>query len=453
MSNSVNISQSDKGKVKEMKDVNKTKQQLIGELGFLRRQLADLEEVKAKQTDEIRMMNERMGYYFPRIEHINKDALFVIFDRKFEFVNRAFEEIFGYDSGDIIGPDFDAMKMIDPDWRKFVQNKFREGLRGDFSVHQFEFIGLKKDGRKVGCEASVIFIPYKWGMAIHGVVHDVTMRKRVSDELQRNIDKLQTALDAIPTSVFYMDGRHRFVKINQALSKLFKLPPSSILGKTLSEIFPNVPPDQLSHFIQDNLEVMQSGNPRRGLIEAFPTSKGRKWVQTDRMPFRDEQGKISGLVCLAIDITSIRETEEKLWYLSFHDVLTGFYNKAYFEEELIKLDGSRQLPISIIVARIENFDSVNKKGHEAANELLKRTADILKVFRSEDVVARVADDKFAGLLPQAPAEVAQAVLLRIRKALENNNKQNEIQVELKLSVLTKEKGSSLSGILKEAEGL
>lgn len=437
-----------------MKDEKKTKQQLIGELGFLRRQVADLEELKAKQTDEIRMLNERMGYYFPRLEQLNNDALFVIFDRKFEFVNPAFEEIFGFEAGEIVGSDFDTMKLIDPDWRKFVQNKFREGLRGDFSVHQFEFIGLKKDGRKVGCEASVIFIPYKWGMAIHGVLHDVTMRKRVNDELQRNIDKLQSALDAIPTSVFYMDSRHRFIKVNQALSKLFKLPPSSILGKTLPEIFPNVPPDQLSHFIQDNMDVMQSGNPKRGLIEPLPTSKGRRWVQTDRMPFRDSEGKINGMVCLAIDITNIRETEEKLWYLSFHDVLTGLYNKAYFEEELLKLDGSRQLPISIVVTKVNNFESVSQKqGHEAATELLKRTAGILKVFRTEDVVARVADDKFMGLLPQTPLEVAQGVVQRLMKTLENNNKQHAIALDLRFDVLTKEKGSTLSGILKEAEAL
>jgi diguanylate cyclase (GGDEF)-like protein len=232
------------------------------------------------------------------------------------------------------------------------------------------------------------------------------------------------------------------------------LPPSSILGKTLQEIFPNLPPDQLAHFVQDNLEVMQSGNPKRGYIEAFPTNKGRKWVQTDRMPFRDDKGSINGLVCLAIDITNIRETEEKLWYLSFHDVLTGLYNKAYFEEELLKLDGSRQLPVSIVLAKIENYETVNRtKGSEPANELLKRTASILKVFRTEDVVARVADDKFVGLLPQAPAEIAAAVIERMQKTLENDNKQNDIPLELKFSVLTKEKGSSLSGILKEAEEL
>lgn len=436
-----------------MNDEKKTKKQLIGELGFLRRQVADLEDLKARQTDEIRMLNERMGYYFPRLEQLN-DALFVIFDRKFEFVNPAFEEIFGYEAGEIIGSDFDTMKIIDPDWRKFVQNKFREGLRGDFSVHQFEFIGLKKDGRKVGCEASVIFIPYKWGMAIHGVLHDITMRKRVNDELQRNIDKLQSALDAIPTSVFYLDSGQRFIKVNQALAKLFKLPVNSILGKTLAEIFPHVPPDQLSHFIQDNNDVMHSGNPKRGFIEPFPTTKGRRWVQTDRMPVRDDQGRINGLVCLAIDITNIRETEEKLWYLSFHDVLTGLYNKAYFEEELLKLDGSRQLPISIIMTKVENFDSLSKtKGHETANELLKRTANILKVFRTEDVVARVAEDKFAGLVPQAPAEIAAVVVQRIKKALEQNNRQHSIPVELKFDVLTKEKDSPLAGILKEAEAL
>lgn len=436
-----------------MKDERKTKKELISELAFLRRCVADLEQVKARQMEEIRMLNERIGYYFPRIEYLN-DALFVIFDRKFEFVNPSFEDIFGYETGEIVRTDFNAMALVDTEWRDFVQNKIREGLRGDFSVHQFEFVGVKKDGRKIGCEASLIFIPYKWGTAIHGVLHDITIRKRVNDELQRNIDKLQSALDAIPTSVFYLDKEHRFTKINHALAKLLKLPASAILGKTLSEIFPNVPPEQLDHFFRDNETVMNSGHASRGLVEAVPTSKGKKWIQTYRMPYRDDCGECSGLVCLAVDITNIRETEEKLWYLSFHDVLTGLYNRAYFEEELLKLDGSRQLPISIIMAKVENYEPVSKKmGNEAANLLIQRTAEVLQVFRTEDVVARVAENKFAGLLPQAPAAIAEGVVKRIKQALDKDNKQNKIELELKLDVMTKEKGSSLAGLLKETEGM
>ena len=436
-----------------MDSVSKTRRQSGDAGGDLRERISALESENARLREEINRMGERGGYYFPRMERMD-EALFVIFDRKFEFVNPAFEGVFGYEEGEIMANNLDFMKLIEPDSRNTVRRRFREGLKGEFRAHQFEFEGLKKDGRKVGCEVSIIFIPYKWGTAIHGVLHDVSMRKRVNNELQRNMDRMQVALDAIPASVFYLDSDHRFIRINHATSKLLKLPPGSIIGKTLAEIFPNIPPDQLAHFVQDNQEVMTSGCPRRGIIEAMPTVKGRKWVQTDRMPCHDEEGKVNGIVCLAIDITNIRETEEKLWYLSFHDVLTGLYNRAYLEEELVKLDGSRQLPVSIVTVKVDNYGATGlTEGSEAADELVKRTADVLKVFRTEDVVGRIAEDKFAAILPQTPAEAANEAVRRTTKSLEHNNKRHETPLELKLRVMTKEKGGSLTGLLAEAEGL
>ena len=84
---------------------------------------------------------------------------------------------------------------------------------------------------------------------------------------------------------------------------------------------------------EDNQQVMSDGQSKRGVIEMFPSNVGRKWIQTDKMPYRNEKLEIEGVVSLAIDITNIRETEEKLWYLSFHDVFTGLYNRAFFEKK------------------------------------------------------------------------------------------------------------------------
>jgi len=53
-----------------------------------------------------------------------------------------------------------------------VQKIFNEGVRGRRGFHQFDFIGQRKDGGTFVCDASAIFIPYKWGVATNGMMWD-----------------------------------------------------------------------------------------------------------------------------------------------------------------------------------------------------------------------------------------------------------------------------------------
>jgi len=55
-----------------------------------------------------------------------------------------------------------------------VQKIFNEGVRGRRGFHQFDFIGQRKDGGTFVCDASAIFIPYKWGVATNGMMWDAS---------------------------------------------------------------------------------------------------------------------------------------------------------------------------------------------------------------------------------------------------------------------------------------
>jgi diguanylate cyclase (GGDEF)-like protein len=171
------------------------------------------------------------------------------------------------------------------------------------------------------------------------------------------------------------------------------------------------------------------------------------------MPFRDDAGNIIGVICLAIDISDLRETEEKLWYMSFHDVLTGLYNRTYFEEELRRLENGRQFPISVVTVKVDDLLAVNEsKGVAGGNELLKQTAKILKIFRAEDVVARIGGDRFAALMPSSDPSNGEDVLLRIRMSIEAHNKQHKgVPLNLSVGLATGEKGCSLFDLLTQAE--
>ncbi|HBZ85982.1 MAG TPA: hypothetical protein DEO67_02435 [Candidatus Edwardsbacteria bacterium] len=82
--------------------------------------------------------------------------------------------------------------------------------------------------------------------------------------------------------------------------------------------------------------------------------------------------------------------DERINYLSFHDKLTGLYNRAYFEEELSRLDSERFLPISLIIGDVNGLKLINDAfGHQQGDKFLVRTAEIIKKqCRKSDVVAR-----------------------------------------------------------------
>src|SRR5665648_409283 len=70
---------------------------------------------------------------------------------------------------------------------------------------------------------------------------------------------------------------------------------------------------------------------------------------------------------------------EEISYISYHDFLTGLYNRIYFEEEKKRLDTPRQLPISIIMGDVNGLKLVNDGfGHSKGDEVLIEIAKILK---------------------------------------------------------------------------
>jgi len=102
---------------------------------------------------------------------------------------------------------------------------------------------------------------------------------------------------------------------------------------------------------------------------------------------------------------------KKISYISYHDFLTGLYNRIYFEEEKKRLDTPRQLPISIIMGDINGLKLINDGfGHSKGDEVLIEIAKILKsCCRKEDIVSRIGGDEFGILLSKTDSQSAQQI--------------------------------------------
>jgi len=141
------------------------------------------------------------------------------------------------------------------------------------------------------------------------VLQDITERKRAEEALQRQREELQIILDSVPASIFYKDKENRFIRVNRICAERLGRPKEEMEGKSCSEIFP---PDQAEVYWRDDEEVMASGYPKRNIIEPSETPEGTRWVQTDKIPYRDEKGNIIGVIGFAVDVTERKRAGEAL---------------------------------------------------------------------------------------------------------------------------------------------
>jgi PAS domain S-box-containing protein len=128
--------------------------------------------------------------------------------------------------------------------------------------------------------------------------------------LERQLEEAQTILDTLPIMFWYKDRENRHIKINRPTAKFEGLPVTAIEGKTAYELYPK---EQAEAYHRDDLEVINSGEPKLGIVEKHTTSDGElMWLETGKVPYRDKEGKIIGAIAFAIDITKQKRTQEFL---------------------------------------------------------------------------------------------------------------------------------------------
>lgn len=140
-------------------------------------------------------------------------------------------------------------------------------------------------------------------------MRDITDRKRWEAQLRQQQIEQQALLDLIPAMVWYKDCHNRIIRTNQRAAESIHKTVAEVEGQLTKDLYP----DEADKYYRDDMDVIQSGQPKLGIVELYRTpSGGKRWVQTDKVPYRDPAGNIIGVLVFAQDITDRRQAEEVL---------------------------------------------------------------------------------------------------------------------------------------------
>lgn len=239
------------------------------------------------------------------VTHFKSDGLPVIID-----CNDAFASAMGYRRDELLGkPSGD---FFTAESRRLMQEGgYQRALQGNLSAEERELV--TKDGKIISVLVSGVPQKDKNGRTIGNlaVYMDISDRKRAERLLADERRLMRTLLDTLPDAIYAKDTQSRFTLANAAFARHRGLAGhEDALGKTDFDFFPKELAEQ---YYQLEYAILQSGKPMIDHEGQVVRNDGLPhWALTSKVPLRNGEGNVVGLVGVTRDITKRYQAEQAL---------------------------------------------------------------------------------------------------------------------------------------------
>jgi diguanylate cyclase (GGDEF)-like protein len=273
----------------------------------------------------------------------------------------------------------------------------------------------------------------------------------IEDVRHRGIGDFRVFTDVHPEFVVQCMSEISVIEINRATLDLFGAPDRTTLLHRLAEIFR----DDMTKTFREQLIELWNGNlfhQREVVNYALDGSERHVLLQFSVFPGYEEDW--SRVQIALTDITARKKAEAYLEYLGKYDVLTKLHNRAFYSEELNRLQRKSLRPVSAMIIDLNGLKETNDQlGHDAGDALLRRLGEVLNgAISVPNHAARVGGDEFAVLMPGADRHAAVATLDTINELVKINNQfYSNAPLSLSVGLATSEPGETMESMVRRAD--
>ncbi|MDM8567315.1 PAS domain S-box protein [Candidatus Halobeggiatoa sp. HSG11] len=298
-------------------------------------------------------------------------------DGKYDYFAPSTLNVFGYKAEEWINNPLFIKNIIHPDFVDYFNEKWTELIQGKLSkAYEYKIIDPEGNDRWICQSNTGTYDEHNNLIAIEGLCRNITEQKLAEIALLEHAKRQKALLDSIPAYVYFKDRQSNYLAVNKAFAKILNIDVEDFVGKTDYDFFPTKDAENYRNY---DLQVMKSGKPVYNLEESFVDSNGQQsYVLTTKVPYRNAQGTVIGLVGTTLDITERKLMEEKLIQSEQR------YRRLFTENKAI------ELLIDPTNGKIVDFNKAAIKyyGYSATKLKSMRISDI-NTLSKEEIVAEM----------------------------------------------------------------
>jgi len=241
------------------------------------------------------------------VENAN-EAITVAQDGRLKFFNSRMTEMVGYSYDEIFKKPF--LDLIHSDDREMVGKRHIGRLQGEELPSTYSFRVITKSSEILWVEINVVKITWENQPATLNFLTDITERKQAEEALKESRKMLRLVLDTIPVRVFWRDKDFNYLGCNLEFAKDAGFESQNeLIGKSDYDL---VWKDMAESHRQDDVEIIQTGKEKLNIEESVVGSSNKKfWIRISKVPLRDIDNKIVGVLGTYEEITEQKSLEEQ----------------------------------------------------------------------------------------------------------------------------------------------
>ncbi|MBT3266888.1 PAS domain S-box protein [Candidatus Poribacteria bacterium] len=180
---------------------------------------------------------------------------------------------------------------------------------GSGAIHEFT-VPADEGERAFSCAMHTIGERESEHRAVVSTIRDATEQRREQEETAKLARLFRTLMDRAPDQIYFKDREHRFTHVNPPVAEnMGAVGPDDMLGKTDLDF---VPERHAREFMAQEQKIFETGEGVIGSVEPYDDGGDVVWAHVTKVPTRDADGRVDGLVGINRDVTDYVETRDAL---------------------------------------------------------------------------------------------------------------------------------------------